>query len=83
MSFAGREDVISMMEDLLSNIWPGEKDGVLRVGEGNLVTPFQRITYQEAMDNYGVDKPDLRFEMIINNKYQFTSDSLRTSKSMS
>jgi len=75
MSFAGREDVISMMEDLLSNIWPGEKDGVLRVGEGNLVTPFQRITYQEAMDNYGVDKPDLRFE----NKINFVTDIFQTS----
>jgi len=51
MSFAGREDVLLLMENLLQNIWPQK-----------LKTPFQRMTYDEVMHRYGVDKPDLRFD---------------------
>jgi len=51
MSFCGREDILNLTENLLSSVWPG-----------GLKTPIRRLTYQEVMTNYGVDKPDMRFE---------------------
>jgi len=56
MSFAGREEIISLIEDLLNFCWPE----VLR-------TPFEQMNYEDAMDNFGVDKPDLRFGNKIQN----------------
>ena len=50
MSFASREDIISLVQDLLVHCWPG-----------TLVTPFQQMFYDDAMTLYGVDKPDLRY----------------------
>lgn len=58
MSFVHEEDVIQMMEDLLiklsKHILPEKKI----VSE-----PFKRMTWHEALDKYGSDKPDLRFGM--------------------
>ena len=54
MSFVSEEDVYRTMEGLMARIW---KD-VLGV---ELPRPFSRMTYDEAMSRYGVDKPDLRF----------------------
>lgn len=55
MSFVNREDVMSMNEDLLIQIvktlYP-EKE----IQE----VPFPRITYKEAMEKYGTDRPDIR-----------------------
>ena len=53
MSFVAQDDVIELTEALLTAIW--DLIGV------RLETPFLRITYAEAMDRYGTDKPDLRF----------------------
>lgn len=50
MSFASREDVQLLVEDLVKHFWPHE-----------LKTPFESITYEDAMNKYGVDKPDLRY----------------------
>ena len=61
MSFASREDIISLVQDLLVHCWPG-----------TLVTPFQQMFYDDAMTLYGVDKPDLRYSnKIINLTKQF------------
>ncbi|KAF0095755.1 MAG: aspartyl-tRNA synthetase [Puniceicoccaceae bacterium 5H] len=54
MSFIDREDMYATMEGLMKRIW---KD-VLGV---DLQTPFPRMSYFEAMNRYGVDKPDTRF----------------------
>jgi len=53
MSFVEPEDVIGMMEGLVKKIWEltGQK----------LQTPFPRMTYDEAMARYGLDAPDTRF----------------------
>ena len=56
MSFAGREDVVGVVEDLLASCWPEP-----------VTLPVQRMTYQEAMGTYGVDKPDVRFANTIQN----------------
>jgi len=53
MSFVDQDDVIALSEEILTRLWS-------LVGV-ELSTPFPRITYAEAMDRYGSDKPDLRF----------------------
>ena len=55
MSFVTQEDVIELGEALAKEIW-----SLIGV---RLATPFPRLTYAEAMDSYGSDKPDLRFEL--------------------
>jgi aspartyl-tRNA synthetase len=54
MSFVGRDDVISVTEHLIKSIFTQEK-GI------SFDKPFQRITYQEAIDRFGLDTPDTRF----------------------
>ena len=53
MSFVDQDDIIALSEELLTRIW-----ALIGV---ELSAPFQRITYADAMDRYGSDKPDLRF----------------------
>jgi aspartyl-tRNA synthetase len=59
MSFVDREDILRLTEDLFSGLVPAVSDK--RV----LQTPFPRFTYREAMDRYGSDKPDIRFDMAL------------------
>ncbi|MBN1502750.1 aspartate--tRNA ligase [Candidatus Woesearchaeota archaeon] len=54
MSFVEEDDVQNLMEELLRQIW---KD-VLKL---DVSVPFPRLTYREAMDTYGTDRPDTRF----------------------
>jgi len=54
MSFIDEEDVYKLCEGLVKTIW---KKGI----NVDLKIPFPRMTYQEAMEKYGSDKPDLRF----------------------
>ena len=54
MSFVDMDDVIEINEKLLYNIFK-ELKGI------EIKLPIQRMTYNEAMDRFGVDKPDLRF----------------------
>ncbi len=56
MSFVGMEEVFSMVEKLMVTLFK-ETLGV------ELNAPFQRLTYRDAMDRFGSDKPDLRFGM--------------------
>lgn len=53
MSFVDQDDVIAVTEDLLHEIWA-------EIGY-DLKTPIPRMTFKDAMDKYGSDKPDLRF----------------------
>ncbi|XP_059200345.1 aspartate--tRNA ligase, mitochondrial [Centropristis striata] len=55
MSFVDQADVLSLVEGLLRFSWPPEN--------GSLSVPFQTLTYEEAMRDYGTDKPDTRFSM--------------------
>lgn len=54
LSFVDEEDIIELLEKLFAKIFE-EVKGI------SLKTPFARITYEDAMSLYGVDKPDLRF----------------------
>lgn len=56
MSFVDREEIYATMEGLIAKIWK-ETLGV------DLPLPFPRMPYYEAMNRFGVDKPDTRFEM--------------------
>uniref|UniRef100_A0A7N6BD10 Aminoacyl-transfer RNA synthetases class-II family profile domain-containing protein n=1 Tax=Anabas testudineus TaxID=64144 RepID=A0A7N6BD10_ANATE len=55
MSFVDQAGIMSLVEGLLQYAWPAEN--------GSLKVPFQTMTYEEAMRDYGVDKPDTRFSM--------------------
>ncbi len=57
MSFVREEDVMSLIEGLY--IAMTEQHSDLRIRE----QPFPRLTYREAMDRFGIDRPDLRFGM--------------------
>ena len=59
MSFADSDDVISIQEGLLKRIMK-ELKGI------DIDTPFPRLTYKEAMERYGSDKPDTRFDIELN-----------------
>jgi len=52
MSFVDRDGVMSLIENLLMYSWPEEL--------GSIKMPFKLITYKDAMELYGTDKPDLR-----------------------
>jgi aspartyl-tRNA synthetase len=55
-SFLARDDVLALMEGLIAEIW--------EAGRGvPLGRPLPRLSYGEAMERYGSDKPDLRFEL--------------------
>ena len=60
MSFVSEEEIISFNEKLIKNIW---KD-VLNIKLNN---EFPRMTWQAAMDNYGTDRPDTRYGMLLKN----------------
>ena len=55
MSFCEQNDIITMAETLLQDIFAA-------CGE-SIEVPFMRMPYTQAMESYGSDKPDLRFEM--------------------
>lgn len=61
MCFATQEDVFAVMEDVLSGVFKEFSPKNYKVDEG----PFRRITYRDAMRDYGSDKPDLRNPLII------------------
>jgi aspartyl-tRNA synthetase len=65
MSFVEQEDILNMFEGLIKTIFREVKN--ISIDE-----PVQRITWEEAMWEYGNDKPDLRFRMpVINLKSPF------------
>jgi len=55
MSFCNQEDVIAVAEKLIHNIF-------VKCGF-EIPTKFKRMTYQDAMENYGSDKPDMRYDL--------------------
>uniref|UniRef100_A0A8C3L6D3 Aspartyl-tRNA synthetase 2, mitochondrial n=1 Tax=Chrysolophus pictus TaxID=9089 RepID=A0A8C3L6D3_CHRPC len=65
MSFVDQAGIQRLIEGLLQYSWPEER--------GPITTPFPSMTYEEALADYGTDKPDTRFGM----KIMDISDTLR------
>ena len=57
MSFVDQDDVIALAEEILTALW--------KLIGYEIKTPIPRMTYKEAMEKYGSDKPDLRFDIQI------------------
>jgi aspartyl-tRNA synthetase len=55
MSFVEQNDVLDLIEGLITELVP------TLVPHKRVITPFPRLTYQEAIERYGSDKPDLRY----------------------
>src|SRR5687767_14167587 len=56
MSFIEREDIYNLVEGLLKRVW--------KTALGmDIPTPFKRFSFEEAMNRFGIDKPDSRFGM--------------------
>ncbi|QWU80195.1 aspartate--tRNA ligase [Campylobacter novaezeelandiae] len=55
MSFCKQEDVIKVAENFLKDIF--------KACGKEINTPFRQMSYKEAMENYGSDKPDLRYDL--------------------
>ena len=56
MSFIDREDIYALIEGLIKRVWKT----ALNI---DVPTPFKRISFEEALNRYGIDKPDTRFAM--------------------
>jgi len=68
MSFVGEEDVMGVAEGMIKTLFKGV------VGR-DVAVPFKRLPYKEAMDRFGLDKPDLRFGLELKD----VSDIVKTS----
>jgi aspartyl-tRNA synthetase len=60
MAFATQDDVFAVLEDVLPPIFA--KYGTYNVAS---TAPFRRISYRDAMETYGSDKPDLRIDLTV------------------
>ena len=60
MSFVEEEDVYAALEHVIPSAWHA-----LEFRGSPLRVPFPRLTWQEAMERYGVDKPDTRFDLLL------------------
>jgi aspartyl-tRNA synthetase len=69
MSFVEEEDVMQLNEDIILQIFEE-----LASGKEILTKPFTRMTWDEAMNKYGSDKPDLRFGMEIQDVSDLATD---------
>lgn len=58
MSFVEQDDIISLFEKFFKRIWK-------EILDVDITIPFPRMSYKDAMENYGSDKPDTRFDMKI------------------
>ncbi len=68
MSFIDREHIMTLMENMMAEIY---RD-ILGI---ELKTPFLRLSYDEAMERFGSDKPDLRFAMELKDISDIAKDS--------
>ncbi len=69
MSFATQDDVLHTMEELITTVF--KKHTNWKVDDA----PFIRIPYREAMEKYGIDKPDLRNPLIIQDATEIFKES--------
>ncbi|MDO9576844.1 MAG: aspartate--tRNA ligase [Candidatus Cloacimonadales bacterium] len=83
MSFVNQEDIFKIMEELFQYIFK-------KTIEVDLQTPFQRLSYTESMNRFGIDKPDLRFgmelidisEIVKNSEFKVFSNALESGGSV-
>ena len=68
MSFVGEEDVMTTAEGMMVKIFR-EVKGI------DLATPFPRLEYAEAIDRFGLDKPDTRFELELKDISDIVADA--------
>ena len=68
MSFMSQEEIIDLNEELIARIFK-EIKGI------ELALPLPRMTYAQAMDDYGCDKPDTRFDLKLVNVSEIFKDS--------
>ena len=69
MSFVEEDDIINLLEELFTSMVEQIKPKM------SLNKPFPRLTYAQAMEQYGTDKPDLRFGMKIGDLSDIASQS--------
>ncbi|MEA4943105.1 MAG: aspartate--tRNA ligase [Propionicimonas sp.] len=67
MSFVDQDDVIALAEQVMAACW--KLIGV------EMALPLRRMTWHDAMDNYGSDKPDLRFDLKIRELTSFFAET--------
>ncbi len=65
MSFVRREQIMTMMEGFVRRLW-GEVAGIS-------VPPMQRLDYRTAMEDYGIDRPDTRYDLKIKDISEFAA----------
>ncbi|MBA0848682.1 hypothetical protein Goshw_005558 [Gossypium schwendimanii] len=68
MAFIPLEDMLRLNEDLIRKVF-------LEIKGVQLPNPFPRLTYAEAMDRYGSDRPDIRFDLELKNVSNVFLDS--------
>ncbi|KAK6254088.1 hypothetical protein QUC31_015808 [Theobroma cacao] len=68
MAFTPLEDLLRLNEDLIRKVF-------LEIKGVQLPNPFPRLTYAEAMDRYGSDRPDIRFDLELKNVSDLFLDS--------
>ena len=66
-SFVDQDDVIALAEEILVELW--------KLIGYDIPTPIARMTYKEAMEKYGSDKPDLRFDIPLVECTEFFKDT--------
>lgn len=62
LSFTKRDDILQLIEEVIRYSWPKEVS--------KIHTPFRRISYAEAIERYGTDKPDTRFGLMVSKYIQ-------------
>ena len=80
MSFVTPGHIRALIEAMLLQCWPADRGiggPALGIGgkgaeapDGRAHCPFPRMSYKDAISQYGVDKPDTRFDMKVNNIFQ-------------
>jgi aspartyl-tRNA synthetase len=68
MSFIRQEDIFELIEDMVCRLFK-------EILDQDIPRPFRRITYEEAMNRYGTDRPDLRFGLEIQDLTELVRNS--------
>ncbi|KIN28995.1 Aspartyl-tRNA synthetase [Bacillus subtilis] len=68
MSFMSQEDIMSLAEEMMAKVMRETKGEELKL-------PLPRMTYDEAMNKYGSDKPDTRFDMLLTDVSDIVKDT--------